>query len=133
MLVYLDSVIVIYAIEGPASFQARATVRLTALEADGNQAAVSDLTALECRVKPIREGDDDLLADFDAFLTDDDVVRVPIPSLVYERATKIRARYRFSLGDSLHLAAAVEGGCQVFLTNDTRLRRFPDITVEILA
>jgi predicted nucleic acid-binding protein len=36
------------------------------------------------------------------------------------------------LADSLHLAAAVEGGCDRFLTNDARLSRFPDIPVEVL-
>ena len=54
MLVYLDSVIVIYAVEGPASFQARATARIAALSAAGDQVAISDLTSLECRIKPIR-------------------------------------------------------------------------------
>jgi uncharacterized protein len=132
MLIYLDSVIIIYAIKGSPSFKARATSRLTALEAAGDQAAVSDLTGLECRIKPIRVGNTALLADFDAFLGAGDVVRLHLPPQVFERATEIRARYNFKLGDSLHLAAAVEGGCQVFLTNDRRLDRFPDILVEIL-
>jgi predicted nucleic acid-binding protein len=35
--------------------------------------------------------------------------------------------------DSLHLAAAVEHGYGLFLTNDVQLRRFPDITVEVLS
>ena len=33
---------------------------------------------------------------------------------------------------NLQLATAVEHGCDRFLTNDTRLSRFPDITVEVL-
>jgi len=40
--------------------------------------------------------------------------------------------HKFKLGDSIHLAAAVEAGCDRFLTNDTRLSKFPDITVEVL-
>jgi predicted nucleic acid-binding protein len=36
-----------------------------------------------------------------------------------------------ALTDSLHLAAAVEHGCTLFLTRDARLKRFPDIPVEI--
>lgn len=38
----------------------------------------------------------------------------------------------YSLADSLHLAAAVEAGCDRFLTNDQRLAAFPDMTVELL-
>ena len=44
----------------------------------------------------------------------------------------IRGRYRFKTPDSIHLAAAVESGCQLFLTNDVRLNRFTDLTVEVL-
>jgi predicted nucleic acid-binding protein len=132
MLVYLDSVIVIYRVEGAPPFRARATARLAALTAAGDQAVVSDLTSLECRVKPIRLGDAALLADFDAFLGAADVVRVPITSAVYERATNIRAHHNFKLGDSLHLATAVEAGCQKFLTNDSRRSRFTGLAVEVL-
>jgi predicted nucleic acid-binding protein len=132
MLVYLDTVICIYAIEGAPSFQARARARLAALRAAGDQPAISDLTWLECRVKPIRLGDAVALADMEAFLTGSDVVRVPLPTAVYERACRIRAVHNYKLADAIHLAAAVEGGCGLFLTHDHRLSGFPDITVEVL-
>lgn len=132
MLVYLDSVICIYAVEGAPSFQARARARLAALRAAADQPAVSDLTWLECRVKPIRLGDAVALAEMEAFLTASDVVRVPLPTAVYERACRIRAAHNYRLGDALHLAAAVEGGCGLFLTNDHRLGGFPDLPVEVL-
>jgi predicted nucleic acid-binding protein len=132
MLVYLDSVICIYAVEGPPSFQARARSRLAAMGAAGDQPAVSDLTWLECRVKPIRLGDAAALADMEPFLTGSDVVRVPTPTAVYERACRIRALHNSKLADAIHLAAAVEGGCRLFLTNDHRSSAFPDMTVEVL-
>jgi predicted nucleic acid-binding protein len=131
-LIYLDSVIVIYAVERPPPFGARATARIAALRAAGDRAVVSDLTWLECRIKPLRLGDAALLADLDSFFTDPDVVRVALPTPVYERATLIRAWYNYRLGDALHLAAAVEAGCSTFLTNDRRLHAFPDLTVELL-
>ena len=132
MLVYFDSVICIYAVEGPPSFQGRARSRIAAMAAAGDQAAVSDLTWLECRVKPLRLGDAAALTAMEAFQTAADVVRVPLPTAVYERATRIRASYAYKLGDALHLAAAVEAGCGVFLTNDLRLSAFPDIAVQVL-
>jgi predicted nucleic acid-binding protein len=131
MPVYLDSVVCIYAVEGAPSFQARAKARLAALRTAGDQPAISDLTWLECRIKPIRVGDATALADMEAFLTASDVLRVPMPTAVYERACRIRAAYNYKLADALHLAAAVEGGCGVFLTNDHRLSSFPDISVEV--
>lgn len=132
MLVYLDTVICIYAVEGAPSFQARARARLVAMRATGDQSAISDLTWLECRVKPLRLGDAMSLADMEAFLTGSDVVRVPMPTAVYERACRIRAVHNFKLADALHLAVAVESGCGLFLTNDIRLSSFRDIMVEIL-
>jgi uncharacterized protein len=131
-LIYLDSVIVIYAVEGAPAFQARARARIADMRAAGDRAVASDLTWLECRVKPLRLGDAALLADFDNFLAAPDVLRVALPTPVFERATVIRAQHNFKLGDALHLAAAVESGCHIFLTYDLRLSRFPDITVEVL-
>src|SRR5450759_767494 len=104
MLVYLDSVICIYAVEGTPSFQARARARLAAMRTAGDQPAISDLTWLECRVKPIRLGDALALTDMEAFLTGSDVVRVSMPTAVYERACWIRAVHNLKLADSLHLA-----------------------------
>jgi uncharacterized protein len=132
MLVYLDTVICVYAVEGAPSFQARARARLAAARAAGDNPAISDLTWLECRVKPIRLGDAKALADMEAFLTASDVRRVPMPFAVYNRTCTIRAVHGHKLADALHLAAAVEAGCGVFLTNDLRLSGFPDITVEVL-
>lgn len=132
MLIYLDSVICIYAVEGAPAFQARARARLAAMKTAGDQPAISDLTWLECRVKPIRLGDRAALSDMEAFLTASDVARTPMPTVVYERACRIRAVHNYKLGDSLHLAAAIEGGCGLFLTNDHRLSMFSDIPVEVL-
>jgi predicted nucleic acid-binding protein len=132
MLVYLDTVICIYAVEGAPSFQARARTRLATMRAASDQPAISDLTWLECRVKPIRLGDATALADIEAFLTASDVMRLPMPTALYERACRIRAVHKYALADSLHLAAAVEGGCGLFPTNDQRLSGFGDIPVEQL-
>ena len=57
---------------------------------------------------------------------------------IHDRAARIRGHYRYAngriyrLADSLHLAAAIECGCDRFLTNDARLNNFPEITVDIL-
>ena len=133
MLVSFDSVICLYAAEGAPSFQARARARLATMPAAVDQRVIRDLTWLECRVKPIRLRDAAALADMEAFLTASDVLRVAMPTAVYERSCRIRAVHNYKLGDSLHLAAAIESGCELFLTNDYRLSSFPDITVEVLS
>jgi len=110
MLVYLDSVICIYAVEGALSFQTRARTRLATMRGSGDQPAISDLTWLECRVKPMRLGDATALADIEAFLTASDVMRVPMPTAVFDRACRIRATHNYKLADALHRAPLGNGG-----------------------
>lgn len=123
--VYLDAAVMIYYIERRAPWYSRVLTRLTATPV---RVVVSDLTRLECRVKPVRTGDAVLLAEFDAAFAAAEPV--PITTAVFDRATEIRAAHGFKTPDALHLAAAVEGGCDVFLTNDHRLDAFTGITVE---
>lgn len=132
MVVYCYSVILIYFFDHVGAFNLRASNRLAALAAAGDQIAASDLVRLECRVKPIKLGDATQLAVYDAFFARSDVQRVPITTAVFDRATSIRAAHNFKLGDSLHLAAAAEAGCDRFLTNDGRLSAFTGIPVEVL-
>jgi uncharacterized protein len=132
MSVYLDSVIVIYIVEGPPAFATRAQAHVAALRSAGHRFAASELVRLECKVKPLRVGDTALIGDFDRFLDDPVMNLVPFTTSVFDRATSIRALHNLKLGDSLHLAAAVESGCAAFLTNDDRLARFPDLAVEVL-
>ena len=132
MRIYCDTVILVYYFEGTPAFKALATSRLTAMWAAGDVLVTSDLVRLECRVQPIRLGKLTQLAEYDRLFVQPNVERVPMTTAIFDRATSIRATYNFKLADSLHLAAAVEAGCDRFLTNDTRLSAFPDIPVEVL-
>src|SRR2546429_314444 len=53
MLIYCDSVVLIYWLDGTGPFRHRAALRITALQSSGDQIAISDLTRLECRVRPL--------------------------------------------------------------------------------
>jgi predicted nucleic acid-binding protein len=129
---YLDSVILIYYLDTVGTFQVRAAQRLAQLRAANEQVAVSELSRMECRVRPLQLLDLTTLAKFDGFFALPDIQLVPLTRAVFEHATLIRARHRFKTLDAIHLAAAVESGCSAFLTNDLRLSKFPDITVEVL-
>ena len=127
--VYLDAAPVIYAVEQVPGYGAAVDARLAA---PGVAPVTSGLTRLECRVKPLREGDGALLAGFDAFFADAAVV-VALTREVIDRATELRARHGVRTPDALHLAAAVASGCDEFLTNDLRLAHVPGIPVEVVA
>jgi predicted nucleic acid-binding protein len=55
-----------------------------------------------------------------------------IDSAVAERAADLRARHNLRTPDALQIAAALETGCQAFLTNDTQLKRVTELRVLIL-
>ncbi|HEY7314672.1 MAG TPA: PIN domain-containing protein [Gemmataceae bacterium] len=106
--------------------------RLIALRARRDRFMVSDLVRMECLVGPLQSGDRVLQSDFAAFFAAPGVQVVPITPAVCDRAALIRATSRFKPMDALQLAAAVEHGANVFLTNDVRLNSFTALTVEVL-
>lgn len=127
--VYLDSAPVIYLVEDVAPYAATLEARLVV---PGMVQVCSDLTRLECRVKPIQDGQTALLAAFDRYFEDIVVKVEPLSRQVMDQATMLRARYGFKTPDAIHLAAAIVGGCDLFLTNDHHLRRCAEIVVEVV-
>ena len=127
MRYYLDAAPIIYLVEQRQPF---ATAVRSKLATPGAVPVTSELARLECRVKPMREGNQALLQDFDDYFANSIAEMVSLIRDVIDRATEIRAQYNFKTPDSLHLAAAVISNCDVFLTNDKRLNRFTGITIE---
>jgi predicted nucleic acid-binding protein len=132
MIVYLDTNVVIYATENPPVWGPKATGRLAALRAAGHDFMVSDLTRMECLVGPLKSGNGTLENQFRAFFTSSGVQVTAITPGLCDRAARVRASFGFKPMDALQLAAAVEHGAHVFLTNDLRLQAFTGITVEVL-
>jgi predicted nucleic acid-binding protein len=127
--VYLDSAPLIYLIEEVAPYAAALEERLAA---PTTVQICSDLTRLECRVKPMREGQNELLSAFDSYFEEIIAEIVALSRPLIDHATQLRAHYGFRTPDALHLAAAIAAGCDLFLTNDHQLSRCTEITVEVL-
>src|SRR6266581_4327183 len=67
MLYYLDTVIVIYAVEGNPADKKRAKDHLDALEQAGHRFAISELTRTECLVPVFGPGGGQRMSDFFRF------------------------------------------------------------------
>ncbi len=132
MLYFLDTNIVIYAVEGQPALRQRARDHVAALEAAGHRFVVSELTWTECLVIPLRTGNGALLLDYHRFFPGPHLTTVPLTAAIHHRAAMIRGVHNHGLADSLHLAAAVACRCDRFLTNDQHLAGFPDVIVELL-
>ena len=129
---YLDSNIVISLIEGGPTEKAALVARLDGLTGSDGRCVITHLVRLECRVKPIATGDAALLHDYDEWFASADVTIAGLTASAYDTATEIRARHRFAVADSLHLAAAIEAGCDAFVTADAQLAGFGEIPVVLL-
>lgn len=129
MRVYLDSVLIIYLIDQHPTFEPLVSAWLTANPCD---IVSSELGRLEALVLPTRNGDAARVAAFETFFSSGVSELVPFTRAVYDRAVHIRATTKIKTPDALHLAAAVESGCDLFLTNDHQLRHFTGITVEVI-
>jgi predicted nucleic acid-binding protein len=143
LLYYLDTAVVIYAVEGNPTDQHRALTRLALLEQASHRFAISELTRTECLVPVFGPGSGQRLSDFFRFFHGPNLRTHGLTAAMHTRASAIRGAHaypavppaqpkRYGLADALHLAAAIEIGCDVFLTNDNQLASFPDITVEVL-
>lgn len=135
--------IVIYAVEGNPVDQQRAVNHLTALQNAGHRFAISELTRTECLVPSFGPGGAQQLSDFFRFFHAPNLRVLNLTAAVHSRASAIRGAHaylvgthaalkRYALADALHLATAIEFGCDAFLTNDNQLANFQEITVEVL-
>lgn len=91
------------------------------------------ITLTETLMKPIQVGDQFLIDAYNELLTETDYVRlISITPVIAEKAAHLRARYNLRTPDALHLATAIEAGCDAFLTNDLGLNRLTEVQVLIL-
>lgn len=83
----------------------------------------SDLVLAELMVKPLREGKPDLAEEYASELPNFPNLTFLAPTRdIIITAAKLRGQTNLKLIDALHLATAIETGCQIFITNDTGMK-----------
>ena len=92
------------------------------------QFTTSAVTVEEFLVFPYRNNDYSAVESFWTFINEGNIDILQIDNAVAVEAAKIRAEYKhFKTMDALQLAAAICGGCDLFLTNDKQLKQFDKI------
>ena len=86
MLYYLDTVIVIYAVEGNPADKQRAKDHLAALEQAGHRFAISELTRTECLVPVFGPGGGQRLSDFFRFFHEPNLRTLSLTAAMHLRA-----------------------------------------------
>ena len=120
--VYLDSNVFIYGFENYPQYPECADIlrALVDKELDG---LTSEIAFLEILPKPTHGGRADLAAAYLSTMTNAPGLRlVPVSREIILRAILLRSAAKLNSLDAIHISTALEAGCDVFLTNDLRLR-----------
>lgn len=119
--VYPDTNVLIYVVENKPLLADRLRIMLHPEQAETPVLVFSELTRMECRVSPLRAGDMVALAAYDQLFSNPLYEFTPLRRDTFEAATALRAEYGLKTPDALHLAAALQAGCDELWTNDQRL------------
>lgn len=133
MKIYLDANAIIYSIESALPFRQQVLNRIAAVQGSTTGIILTSLLSrLECRVKPLRDGDTSLVATYDNYFLQPSMRLIEINRAVVERATELRVNYKFKTADAIHLASAIEEHADHFITGDKDLARCVDVAVEVI-
>lgn len=123
----------IYFVEGNPRYLGLIRPLMESIDRGSKRGVSSFVTLAEVLVQPLRMNRADLARDYqDRLLSAPNFRVVPVERAVAEGAARICARHGFRLPDAIGLASAVLARADVFLTNDLRLRAFPDVEVVAL-
>jgi predicted nucleic acid-binding protein len=116
---YLDTNIIIYAIEGKNSWSDVLRELFRAVDERAIHTFTSELTVAEVLVKPFELGAIDLVATYEELLAPDSLIRViPIDRPILRSAAELCGRMRLKLADAIHVATALQCACEFMLSND---------------
>lgn len=98
--------------------------RVRAADASTGRGLVfTELTRMECRVKPLQTDNQIQLAAYDRVFSTPGYRFEKLTREVFDVATELRAQYGLKAPDAIHLAAALSSGCDEVWTNDDRLAK----------
>lgn len=123
----------IYWLENHPVYYPKVEQYIMRVTSDDSQLVTSVLTYMEYSIKPEELGRRDLIEDFLNLTTALNCPLMPITVDITKKAFQLRATYKsLKAMDALQLATALVMKCQVFITNDKRLRGIPGLTILII-
>lgn len=128
-----DSAALIYFVERHSEYFDRMLFIMRYVDSGPISGVASTLALTETLVVPIRNNDTLLAKRYEAVLSKSRGFRLePITAAIARQAAELRAHYNLKTPDALHLATAIDVGCEAFLTNDFSLKRITETRVLVL-
>jgi predicted nucleic acid-binding protein len=126
----IDTAPVIYFMEANPKYDALVTEVFQRISKGILYGICSVITLTEVLIQPLRKGNPQLAQDYtDLLLHSQHFATVSIDPMIAKTAANLRARHNLRTPDALQVAAAVDSGCQAFLTNDLQLSCVKEIRV----
>ena len=132
-LIYADASAVMRLVDGDEPARQRVE---TLLRQHGGPLVTSAISLIECRSKPLRDGDAQRVALYDAFFASRDLTLLPVDRAVADEATRLRAKYNLKTPDAIHIGSAALHGASLLVTTDhdfARCRDLPGMVIEIVS
>lgn len=127
----IDTAPYIYYVENHPIYAEKVDVIFGIIETQSIVIITSVMTLTETLMKPLQANDKALIDAYNDLLTQN-VQLVPITAPIARSAAELRARYKLHTPDALHIATAIDAGCDAFLTNDLGLKRVKELTILVL-
>jgi predicted nucleic acid-binding protein len=132
--VYLDTNVFVYALEGYDQYRLPLSTVFEQIDRGSLQAVTSELPLAEVLVKPLSDRNPEREAAYHGALRPSACLHLmPVTRDVLVVAARLRAEQGLKLPDAIHAATAQLTGCQQFLTNDSRFKTLPGLTVILLS
>ena len=121
---YLDSNIIIYALEGFEVYSVILSNFFNLVDHEFIEIVTSQLSLAECLVKPYAEKREDIIKIYREFIRTSNTLKVQeLTENILIDSAKIRAKEKeLKLPDAIHIATALFRNCSLFLTNDKRIK-----------
>jgi predicted nucleic acid-binding protein len=128
-----DTVALVYFVEKNPAYFDRMLFIMSQVDSGLVDGVASSIALTEVLIQPIRTGNIALAQSYETVLSDSENFQVmPISIRIARLAADMRARHNLKIADALHVATALESGCEAFLTNDLALKRITEIKVLVL-
>jgi len=131
--IYFDAGPLVNYVEENPTYVGQMDAIIEQIERAAVEAFSSVILLPEVLMLPTRLGKTELVKAYREILFNSQHFQLLTVSLpIGERATELRAQYNLRTPDAIHVATALEMGCEAFLTNDNGLKRVTQINVLIL-
>lgn len=122
--VYVDTNILIYLFEGFPEYSHLIQEIADCVDNGEITLFTGEITIAEIMVMPFKKDDKNLIRLYtEALKNEDFITLIPTTQKIYLKTAFLRAVFpRMKTPDSIHVASAIEGNTDIFITNDTGIK-----------